>query len=110
MNTQMQKGMKLSARTLGRYGAVGCHVMMLCFAAMLANAAPKKVLFYGLTHEPSGVRATLVNNNPAEFYPIGQGSEVWTPGDPVAAKDWNKKTTADFQAFDAIVIGDLRIP
>ncbi|MBL9173783.1 MAG: hypothetical protein JNL10_09635 [Verrucomicrobiales bacterium] len=72
-------------------------------------AAPKKVLFYGPTFQPGGVGESLVNASP-EFYPIGSGSEVWNPGDPVASKDWLLQSTAAFAAFDAIVIGDLASP
>ncbi|HKS38708.1 MAG TPA: hypothetical protein VJW76_16055, partial [Verrucomicrobiae bacterium] len=80
--------------------------LAICLSPCVGDAAQKKVLFYGPTHSSGGAAETLVNNTPAEFFPIGQGSDVWTPGDANAAKDWNKRTTADFAAFDAIFIGD----
>jgi hypothetical protein len=82
--------------------------LLMTLAVIRVDAAQKKVLFYGPTHQAGGVGETLVNNNPTEFYPIGQGSDIWTPGNPIVAKDWSKKSTADFQAFDAIIIGDLQ--
>jgi hypothetical protein len=87
------------------------HFMCILFSATFStNAAAKKVLFYGPTHEPGGVAETLVNTSPGEFAPIGSGSAIWFPGAPSAANDWSRKTTSDFQAFDAIVIGDLNEP
>jgi hypothetical protein len=86
------------------------HLLVL-FCLLIAFVVPtqgaqKKVLFYGPTHEPNGAGAALISNNPAEFAQIGQGSAIWTPGASNANLDWSKKTLADFQAFDAIVIGD----
>jgi hypothetical protein len=72
-------------------------------------AAAKRVLFYGPTHQSGSVAETVVENSPGEFAPIGTGptdSAIWTPGATSAASDWSRKTTADFLAFDAIVIGD----
>lgn len=83
--------------------------LAVCWASLQeVQAAPKTVLFYGPTFKTGGVGEVLVNSS-SEFYSIGQGSEIWTPGDPVAAKDWLKKTTAEFAVFDAIVIGDLGV-
>src|SRR5687768_14974338 len=83
-------------------------LLFICVALIsLANiTAQKKVLFYGPTFESDSEAADLIVNNPSEFFAINSGSAVWTPGDPVASKDWSRKTTADFQAFDVIVIGD----
>ncbi|MBN9689422.1 MAG: hypothetical protein J0M24_04210 [Verrucomicrobia bacterium] len=75
-------------------------------ALLHVSAAPKKVLFYGPTHAFGGVAETLINNNSTEFYAIGSGSEIWSPGDINPAKDWNQKTKVHFEAFDVIVIGD----
>src|SRR5262245_24237725 len=75
--------------------------------ALTAVAAPKKILFYGPTFQVGGIGDTMIKGHPGEFAQIGKGSAVWTPGDPNPANDWSLKNTADFQAFDAIVIGDL---
>lgn len=109
MKTQTQgTGITPSKQASSRLGQRWSWLLCLIFCmAAAANAAQKKVLFYGSTHQSGGVGEKLVNNTPSEFYPIGQGSDIWTPGNANAAKDWSKKTTADFQAFDAIVIGDL---
>jgi uncharacterized membrane protein len=81
------------------------YICILLWTTFNTNAG-KKVLFYGPTFESDSEAAELVANNPTEFDAIGSGSAVWTPGDPVASKDWSRKKTADFAAFDVIIIGD----
>src|SRR5262245_4539593 len=83
-------------------------VFLACLSlTQTASAAPKKILFYGPTFEVNGVGDKLIKGHPGEFAQIGKGSAIWTPGDPNPANDWDLKLTADFQAFDAIIIGDL---
>ena len=91
------------------------RVRIIAFAWLLLLAmnaqAQKKILFYGPTYNPNGKAETLVETS-ANFYHVNSGtirSEVWTPGNSVASKDWSRKTTADFQAFDAIVFSDLHL-
>src|SRR5687768_12203864 len=83
---------------------------VLLFIALIITSvntsAQKKVLFYGKTHQADGVAAALINSGSGEFFPIGSGSAIWTPGHTSASLDWLRKTTADFAAFDAIVICD----
>jgi probable HAF family extracellular repeat protein len=87
-------------------------IAFLClFLFTIHVRAEKKVLFYGPTYNPDGKAEQLVETS-SEFWHVNTGptrSEVWTPGDPVAAKDWSKKTTADFAAFDAIIFSDLQV-
>jgi len=97
------KGNMKSCSSWFEWSAPCARTLILSLILCLANsagAAPKKVLFYGPTHQTGGVGETLIANNPTEFAQVGQGSAIWS------AQQWSAATVAQFQAFDAIVIGD----
>src|SRR5687767_9743736 len=84
------------------------YLLCVLFATILNINAQKKVLFYGPTFNVDNEAAKLLVNYPTEFHQLSSGlSTVWTPGHSTASLDWSRKTTADFEAFDVIVIGDL---
>src|SRR6266852_4148400 len=80
--------------------AVACG---LHFLVPAAQATLKRALFYGPTTDTNLGVAELFVNGRTIFEKIGTGStnsQVWSEA------TWLSKTTANFAAFDVIIIGD----